>query len=392
MKELKKLTLLFTILVVAFTPLDAIEISEDSGITLGRYFFIAMTFFAFWSKDIVLTRSVSIFKTLVCFIIWALMTATWSINPEISIQRVLYLIQYSIIFIVMVNVLTTQKRLKLAIIGWILATVYIAVNTIMDFAQNAYTTKDLYRVYDFGNSNENSFMLCYGLIFCYIIDKTRLRIPSVLMTVISAFAIAANGARMGAILFIIALFAFCTQLWQSKKQRWYILALVPCLIVGGVYMYEHLPKATLMRMMGIAENIESGKLANRENIWAAALEMLHDNPLWCLLGSGWGTFNLAIEDYLGRSRGAHNFYLDLLTTTGIVGLGIVLYYLWQLWGIIRKTKKTTIINYLMLGLPMISMFSTNWQSRRWWFMMGAIIYLIYTTGNFAKHERAKIKS
>lgn len=85
--------------------------------------------------------------------------------------------------------------------------------------------------------------------------------------------------------------------------------------------------------------------------------------------------------------GAHNFYLDVLFTTGAVGLGIVIYYLFRLFFIIRKTRDANLMNYMMLFLPLISMMSTNWQSRRWWFMMGAFIYLIYKTDNL-KDSRA----
>ena len=60
----KKLTYLFTILVIGFTPLDAIEVSEGSGITLGRYFFIAMAGCAILSGDLAIKKAGGLLKVL----------------------------------------------------------------------------------------------------------------------------------------------------------------------------------------------------------------------------------------------------------------------------------------------------------------------------------------
>ena len=379
MSLLQKITYWLTILVIAFTPLDAIEISE--GVTLGRYFFIAMAFFALFSNDLVLKRRLNIFTYLICFIIWASLTAIWSINPTITLQRVLLLIQYAIIFCVIINVIDTPQKLRMAMTGWIIGAVYIAYKTATDFSTYAVSSVDLYRVMKFGNPNENSFMLSYALVFCYLIDKTKYRIPSIALTAFSVYAIVANGSRMGIILFSIAVIAFCIQLWQEKK-RWYVLLLVPFILGFGIYILNNIPQATLMRILGITSNLEEGDLANRENIWEAAIYILQFHKEWVITGCGWGTFSDAIYEFLGQHIGAHNFYLDVLVTTGIVGFSIVMIYLYRLFIIIRKTEKTTIMNYLLIVIPLISMMSTNWQSRRWWFLMGAFIYLTYKMHNF----------
>lgn len=386
MKSIKKLTFILTVLVISFTPLDALEISEGSGVTFGRYFFIAMVGSALISHDLLIKRALPVFKILLCFIVWALLTTVWSVDADVTFQRVMLLVQYAIIFSVMVNVLDSPRKLRIAMLGWILGASYIAFKTMTDFRIYGIGEDDLYRVREFGNPNENSFMLCYSILFCYLIDKTKYRLPSICFTIYSVYAFIANGSRMGIILLLLAITGFCIQLWTSKK-KWYVIALVPAIIGFGTYILSNIPTPTLMRILGITNDIEVGTLAERETIWAYTAEMLSDNERYCLVGSGWGTFNLEIYRYLGKAIGAHNFYLDLLCTTGIVGLSIVVYYLYMLFRIIRKTYKADILNYLMLVIPMISMLSTNWQSRRWWFMMGAFIYLIYRNRNFTQIRR-----
>lgn len=386
MKSIKKLTFILTVLVISFTPLDALEISEGSGVTFGRYFFIAMVGSALISHDLLIKRALPVFKILFCFIVWALLTTVWSVDADVTFQRVMLLVQYAIIFSVMVNVLDSPRKLRIAMLGWILGASYIAFKTINDFKTYGVVDDELYRVSEFGNPNENSFMLCYAVLFCFLIDKTRLRIPSIVFCAYSAFAFIANGSRMGVIIFVIAVIGLFIQLWKWKK-RIYVVALVPAMIGFSIYILNHIPTESLLRILGITNDIETGSFSQRETIWACSIKMLSDNESFCLIGCGWGSFNIAITDYLGFPKGAHNFYLDLLCTTGIVGLSIVGYYLYMLFRIIRKTYKADILNYLMLVIPMISMLSTNWQSRRWWFMMGAFIYLIYRNRNFTQIRR-----
>lgn len=374
----KDLTFFLTLLVIGFTPLDAIEIGE--GVTLGRYFFILMFLSAVYSNDILIKKIPSFFKILIGFVVWATITILWSFNAWTTIERVLYLVQYSIIVVVMLNSINTLKKIRLAMMAWIMGASYIAYNTAVNFQTLALAQDGLYRVSEFGNPNENSFMLCYSLLFCYLVDTTKHRIPSICLTAFSVFAIVANGSRMGIILYLLAVAGFCVQLWQTKKKI-YVLALIPIIIAGGVYVLEHVPTATFERIMGISQSIDSGKFSERENIWAAAFEALDKNLLWFFGGSGWGTFADCIKFYLGRRIGAHNFYLDVLFTTGVIGLSVILYYLWSLFKIIRMTFKTNVINYLLLIIPLVSMLSTNWQSRRWWFLMGAFIYLVYKHHN-----------
>ena len=383
--SLTKLTYIFCVLVVAFTPLVALEIIQGSNTTLGRYFFILMTVSALFSGSLRLKHNIPIFKILVCFIVWTFFTSLWSVDIEVTLGRIAYLLQYAIIFVVMVNVLNTPSRLRVAMIGWILGTSYIAYMSAMDFSANAAMAEGLYRVSDFGNPNENSFMLCYALIFCFLLDKTKMRLLSILFAAFAAFAIIANGSRMGIIMYVISIFAFCVELWQDKK-RWYVLALIPAFIVMGAYGLNHIPTDTLMRILGITSDIETGNTAHRNEILQAALVAIQYNPLYAIVGCGWGAFTIVIKRYYGVAIGAHNFYLDLLTTTGVVGLSIILYYLWKLFLLIKNTFKANVTNYMMLFLPMISMMSTNWQSRRWWFMMGAFIYLIYKTNNFSNDD------
>lgn len=165
----KKLTFFFCVLVIGFTPLDALTISDN--LTLGYVFFILMTVCAVLSGCLTLPKNMPKFsKLLIGFIVWAALTSIWSYNIETTLYRVMYLIQYFIIVLVMLNVINTSKRLKIVFGAWALGALYIAIKTASDFSTFATNSSDLYRVEEFGNPNENAFMLVWALIFVYLID------------------------------------------------------------------------------------------------------------------------------------------------------------------------------------------------------------------------------
>lgn len=385
----RKLTFFFCVLVIGFTPLDALTISDN--LTLGYVFFVLMSICAVLSGSLLPPKHMPEFaKLLIAFIVWATLTSIWSYNIETTLYRVMYLIQYFMIVLVMLNVINTSKRLKIVFGAWALGALYIAIKTASNFSTFAANSSELYRVDEFGNPNENSFMLVWALIFVYLIDSTKRKIPSLAFTFVSVYAIVANGSRMGFILFVVTLLGFIFSFFNKKMNPLNIVVILTLLYIGGSFLIQYIPEYSLSRLMSIGSNIENHELANRDIIWAAAFKALSTNPQYLLLGSGWGTFNEAIRMYAGYAIGSHNFYINVLMTTGLVGMSIVLRYLYVLYKYINKTTNHTIISYLVLMIPLISMSSTNWDSRRWWFLMGAFIYLILKTNNIG-NENARRK-
>ena len=377
----KELTFFFCVLVIGFTPLDALTISDN--LTLGYVFFILMVICAILSRSFIPPKNEPKFaKVLIVFIVWAALTSIWSYNIETTLYRVMYLIQYFMIVLVMLNVINTPKRLRIVLGAWVLGALYIAIKTATNFSVFAVNSYDLYRVEEFGNPNENSFMLVWALVFVYLIDSTKRKIPSLLFTLVSAYTIVANGSRMGFILFVVALVGFILSLFNKKMNPFQIIAIVILLYVGSYLLIQFIPDSSLSRFMAIGSNLENHELSHRDIIWTAAFNALSENYQYLLIGSGWGTFNGAIKMYAGEAIGSHNFYINVLFTTGVIGIIIVLYYLYVLYQYITKTNNRTVVLYLVLIIPLISMSSTNWDSRRWWFLMGAFIFLILKTNMF----------
>lgn len=115
------------------------------------------------------------------------------------------------------------------------------------------------------------------------------------------------------------------------------------------------------RAASIVDTKEPGNRSRIEN-WKSALKMIEDRPI---LGSGPGTFGLLFPRYKTRefalaigggmtAENAHNEFLQIGATRGLLGLGI---YLWLLLAIfsmglklLREKKKRTYLAGVLAGL------------------------------------------
>lgn len=115
------------------------------------------------------------------------------------------------------------------------------------------------------------------------------------------------------------------------------------------------------RAVSIVNTKESGNRSRIEN-WKSALKMIEERPI---LGSGPGTFGLLFPHYKTRefalaigggmtAENAHNEFLQIGSTRGLLGLGI---YLWLLLAIfyvglrlIRQRRKRTYLAGALAGL------------------------------------------
>ena len=145
------------------------------------------------------------------------------------------------------------------------------------------------------------------------------------------------------------------------------------------------------RYLGIQDQIAENEMAGRGYIWGKTFDMLSQPGFPIIQGTGWGTFITVFSQYSGQQIGAHNFYLNLLTTTGLIGLSLVVYYLYRLFLYLKLIKiKNKSVYYLLLVIPLISMLTTNWESRKWWFIISIFIYTLYrlNKNNLLPHNEA----
>lgn len=370
-----RLTYILSLIVVGLTPLDAVTVADD--LSIGRVFYLLLLFSAFFSKSVLKVPQGGYLKILFVFSLWAFLTSYWSFKPDETMYRCLYLVQYFVLAVILQNVIDTPQKFHWLCGAWFLGAMYIATETIFNYLVYGITSASLYRVDEFGNANENSFMLCFGVIL-FLVNAERIKYKILIYAVLlySFLAILANGSRTGFIMYLLVIFIYLlSELKRGSKSIYYIF---PVFLWLAVYYFNHvLSEGSYERFMHISDDIKSSDLANRQWIWRMALEIMSEKDVSLLWGTGWSTFPYVLQSHTSVFYDSHNFYLNILFTTGIIGFCILGYYLFTLVRYISFIPHHRMQYSLLLIIPMISMLTTNWEYRRWWFLLGVFVYKLY---------------
>ncbi|MFY1613225.1 O-antigen ligase family protein [Macellibacteroides fermentans] len=374
---------ILTILYIGFIPLEAVTIAD--GITMGRIVFFLMFGASLFKAKICykIDRKNKHFKYLLLFSIFCFFSILWSRDFAMTLDRSAYLIQYLIITIVSTNILNSRKKISWAMIAYIAGCLYIGYISYKEFGLFASERMSYRGDMTAGNPNENAFLINYAIIFLLIFwnwldssEKLKRYLCAVIILIFSCI-ILLLGSRNGLIMLVstFLMYSIPTIFKRGGLQSFLILSL---LIGFTIYMFYGLPEELQERYMGIKSQIEDNEMAGRGYIWAKAIDMISQPGFPILWGTGWGSFVSVFNSYAGMSIGAHNFYLSLIVTTGIIGFTIVMIYLASLFRYVKQSNYTNKhLYYLLIIIPMISMTTTNWEFRKWWFVISIFIYSFY---------------
>ena len=132
--------------------------------------------------------------------------------------------------------------------------------------------------------------------------------------------------------------------WANRMLRAALaLVLLAAMLVGVAWMGGEQLATRMEAARTELTIVESARRdgASRAEIWAATWLMIKDRPL---LGAGFGAYRTALPHYHNASGAmapeqAHNDYLELVASGGILGLGIALWFLYYLWAVARESLR-----------------------------------------------------
>lgn len=137
----------------------------------------------------------------------------------------------------------------------------------------------------------------------------------------SMLVIASRGALVGFLMAALLYFV----IFRAYRIRPAVLILV---VIAGVLVYQYAlqKNPVAMRRLSIAETISDGG-TGRSVTWPAIWELLLEHPVRLIVGYGYGCEGavglLARHVWIGT----HNVYLELLATTGVVGVVLFLVFI-----------------------------------------------------------------
>jgi putative inorganic carbon (HCO3(-)) transporter len=264
---------------------------------------------------------------LIGFSTLAVASLSWSLNPEVTQATGVELLKLTAIYLTIVNVITSGKRLAVVCGAMVLASVVTSIGVI-----NWYMVgEDLVEgfrarwvgVYADPNHMAMNIGLVVPLAVAFMARKGSAwvwRLACLVAAALAVTAIVFSHSRGGFIGLSLAM-----AVWAVREKRRMQAVVVGSLFVVGLLVFA--PKSFWERNETVATFHEDASAMGRVYAWQVASRISLDRPL---LGVGAGSFRYAWPLYAPpearRAYVAHNIFLDVIGELGWVGLAFFLVF------------------------------------------------------------------
>jgi O-antigen ligase len=295
-------------------PLDALTVGDS--ITLLKVMgIIAMVGFFF--SAIVQRRKIKLDRTfwiLVVYLIWCILSYTWSLRPQESLARIGTIVQLIGLYVLLINYIESESFLNRTFLALGIGTFILAATGFSDLIANR--TNPYYRL-EGAASNPNWYFvvaICMLPVIYWLIIKFRgFFVRLLAFLVLGALIVTSARTLSRGGLVSLGVFMLFYLFYTDRKARWaFMIALV---VLAGYFL---VPTRYIQRFSRIgSENNDRFTY-----IWPAAWKAFAAKP-W--LGYGIGTSAFIVPQYLVGEEvlSPHNAFLAIGIDTGIPG--IILY-------------------------------------------------------------------
>jgi len=396
------ITSLILILLIIWQPLIGFCIMvffmplEDLSIISSSFTFIKLTgIITFWCWLMHLfigkkpVKMNSFFFILILYTLWGLFSATWAIEPEQSLRRIISLGQLLIMFFLGYNLVDNKRSAYFILGSYLLGTFIASCLGIYSGYLYGFTTR-----IDLGGLHNQNFYarllglgLIFNIYFIFIFKKTLPRLLNIISFPIVIFAILLTGSRgTWVALFsalIVGLILSVKYFIKFINKRNILISMLVILIFTlavGPFVFNHLPPMITQRVQTfthISDHIDRG--SGRFDIWLVGLEIVKDN---LIKGVGLNNFPYAFTEYfaqtegivryVGLNRDAHNNFLTNLAELGIPGFLLficLLFSMWQLGGRTENPADSILCKLITVFLVVAGFTNTDHFSKFFWLGM-----------------------
>jgi O-antigen ligase len=309
----------------------------------------------------------------ILFVLWAGVSAFWSIDPQATRVRFLTYLQLVVLVWLIWEIAWSPERQRTLLQAYVLGVSFAAAVTIHTYLLGVPAIEGTrFTAFSF-NVNELGMTLALGLPMAWYVSLSqprqrlawiwRLYLP---LGVTAILLTASRGA------FVAALVALAIIPWTLGRLRLRTKVALYALSAGTlVAATQFVPETSLERIQTIRADVGAGYFGGRGAIWMAGLEVAQEHPI---AGVGAGAYGAAVEPTLFFGWGAHSVPLAILVENGIVGLFLLLAAVAAATKPLRHLpplqQRFSIV--LLLALAVASL-SGEWEDRKqFWFVLGVL--------------------
>jgi O-antigen ligase len=319
--------------------------------------------------------------------LWMCASYFWTIAPDVTIEKMRGFFQELMIVWLVWEFAESPEDVRSLLRAYVAGAWVLALLTLGSLVLGSAEADQIRFVAEGQDANDMARYLDMGLPMAALLltceRRRALRFIAAGYLPLGVLAVLVTASREGFVAALIALCG-CGLLLVRRYQRAVVvaLALMPVIALAVWFVVPH---GTFERLATIPEELNSGDLNQRRNIWDAGWQAFVHAPL---VGTGAGSFVNAIG--LNSVDTAHNSALSILADGGLVALlmavGIValtVSAVAQMRGPLQLALATA-----LLGWMTTSLVATVEENRSTWLLIGVIA----AAGRFAVEDPLAVES
>jgi len=309
--------------------------------------------------------------TLALFL-WFCCSYFWTIDPAATLEKIRGYFQEMMIVWLVWEFADTPADLRALLRATVAGSWVLALLTLAAFSSPEAIAVGQIRFAAYGQDpNEVARFLDLGFPLAALLVNCERRRPPRLMALgffpLGLVAVLLTASREGFLAAVIGITGSVVLLTQGRSRR--LVAAVFVLPPFLAALWFIIPTGTLARLATIPEQIQSGDLNQRLNIWSAGWRAFTQAPLW---GTGAGSFVAAAR--LSPIDTAHNTALSIALSGGLCALSLAailvalaVRYAIRTHGPLRIALVTSLIVWALTSLV-----ATVEENRTTWLLLAMI--------------------
>lgn len=320
------------------------------------------------------------------FIVWAVLSCLWSMDPESALGRAVTYVQLAIMVWLMTQYGQTREEQRGLMFAYVCGSMIVASQLLIGYALGGTSfSVELFpgRFTSMGyNPNDLALSLALGIPmawYCFVGMRGVGALISLTYLPVAMAAILLSASRGGAFAGIVAI--ALVPLGFSKMTHFRKLAVAAALVLAVAVATVTVPDRSWERLMTIDDqasttwtmgNLENLDLMNmRVAIWKEGLDQFKESPF---VGVGVGGYLNVVDPVHGERRVAHNIFLSILVELGLVGLLLFVVMVGSLLSSTRLMPSDERLTWIfVLGTYLVGGLFLSWEhTKQTWMIVGLL--------------------
>jgi len=309
--------------------------------------------------------------TLALFL-WFCCSYFWTVDPAATLEKIRGYFQEMMIVWLMWEFVDTPANLRSVLRAAVAGSWVLALLTLAAFSSPEAIASGQVRFAAYGQDpNEVARFLDLGFPLAALLVNCERRWPARLLALgffpLGILAVVLTASREGFLAAVIGLCGSLVLLLGSRTRRIAFTAFALPPFLAALWLI--VPSGTLARLATIPEQLRTGDLNQRFNIWSAGWRAFTHAPI---LGTGAGSFVVAA--HLSPIDTAHNTALSIAVSGGLCALFLAvalvvlaLHYALQTRGALRLALITSLMVWILTSLV-----ATVEENRTTWLLLAII--------------------